>query len=261
MNKYTKEYTVILDDTDAQRFKLQPVAAIKYLEDAYARYTASKGMGTYDLKPRGQYWVINEINIVFPGYVPFWSEDIKAELWFSEMSRLKLYVDFRLYCRDKVFAMGNTLWLVMDRKTKRPLVSSEAVEKFTVCSELMLGEHKKTQMPPSVEKIAETEHKINISDIDFNGHVNNKIYLDIAEKTMPVNFRQNNELEKLHVRFNRETFLDDVLTCVTCKTGEHRKYTHIISRDGVSVCDLITEWREYHEVEDIRHSDLPVKHE
>ena len=267
MDKYTKSYTIILDDTDVQKFHLQPVAAIKYLEDAYARYTASKGMGTYDLKSRGQYWVINEINIFFHGSAPFWSEDIKVELWFSEISRLKLYVDFRICCRDKIFAKGNTLWLIMDSKTKRPALSDKIAEKFSICRELMLGEHIKIPMPPHAEQMSETRHKITMSDIDFNGHVNNKIYLNIAGRTMPEAFRQAYTLEKLHVRFNKETFLDDVLNCTAYKIGaqdnktESKQYAHIIDRGGISVCDLITDWRKYDEKEDILHCDLPVRHE
>jgi len=42
MNKYTKKYNVILDNMDLFEYRLRPISAIMYLQDAFARYTASK---------------------------------------------------------------------------------------------------------------------------------------------------------------------------------------------------------------------------
>ena len=44
MNKYTKTYNVILDNMDLFEYRLRPISAIMYLQDAFARYTATKKM-------------------------------------------------------------------------------------------------------------------------------------------------------------------------------------------------------------------------
>lgn len=244
MKKYTKTYSVILDDMDMQQYRLRPISAIMYLQDTFARYCATRGMAAYDLKRKGQYWVISELNMKIVAPLPFWSEEIKAELWFSEISRLKVYADFRLYYHDQVVACGDTLWLMLDSTTKRLVKADEMASKFTVHPELVFNSHSKMVLPVPADKVASIMHIVNLSDIDFNNHVNNKSYLHIAAMALPEAFRETHGLKSLQVRFNKETFLGDSLSCQVSKTQQSDCYLHRIDKGGVSVCDVITTWQE-----------------
>ncbi len=117
-------------------------------------------MAAYDLFATNQYWIITEINMEFTDVLPYWSEEIKAEIWISELSKLKVYTDFNIYYNDRVFAKGNILWFVIDRETKRPAKTDVVAERFEVCNELVLGEHKKFVFPQITEKFNEITHKI-----------------------------------------------------------------------------------------------------
>ena len=263
MNKYTKTYNVILDNMDLIEYRLRPIAAIMYIQDAFARYTATKKMAAYDLFAKNQYWVVAEINMDFSETLPFWSEEIGINIWFSEISKLKIYVDYEITYKNKVAAKGNSLWFLINRENMRPVKADEVAEKFEVCNELALGEHKKFVLPEPTEVYTKIEHKINLSDIDFNKHVNNKSYINLAEMTAPDEFRKTHRLKNLHIRFNKETFLGDTLTCTANKTEEQDQFTHIIEKDGVSVCDIATVWEEIHnsKKESIAEYNLDVKNE
>ena len=65
MNQYTKTYNVILDNMDLFEYRLRPISAIMYLQDAFARYCATKRVAAYDLFPENMYWVVTEFNIEF----------------------------------------------------------------------------------------------------------------------------------------------------------------------------------------------------
>ena len=261
MDKYTKTYNVILDNMDLFEYRLRPISAIMYFQDAFARYTATKGIAAYDLLSKNQYWVVAEINMDFPEPLPFWSEEIKIELWFSEISKLKIYVDFNIYSKNKVVAKGNSLWFLISRDSQRPIKADEVAEKYEICNELVLGEHKKFVVPSATEVYTKIEHTNNLSDIDFNKHVNNKSYINLAEMTAPDDYRKAHRLKNLHIRFNKETFLGDVLTCTTNKTENPNQYTHIIEKDGISVCDIATIWEERNCKENIIDYNLDVKNE
>ena len=261
MNKYTKTYNVILDNMDLFEYRLSPISAIMYLQDAFARYTATKKMAAYDLFAKNQYWVVAEINMEFFEPLPFWSEEIKIELWFSEISKLKIYVDFRLTYNNKIFSKGNSLWFLISRESQKPVKADEVAEKFEICNELALGEHKKFVIPQATEVFAKIEHTNNWSDIDFNKHVNNKSYINIAEMTAPDDFRRTHILKTLHIKFNKETFLGDSLTCTTNRTNNPNQYTHIIEKDNISVCDIATTWEEKTSKENIVDYNLDVKNE
>ena len=244
MQKYSQTYSVILDNMDLFHYRLRPISAIMYLQDAFARYTATKKMAAYDLFATNQYWVVTGFNIDFVDFLPYWSEEIKVEIWISEISKLKVFTDFKLYYNDKIFAKGNALWFIIDRQSKRPAKTDTVAERFEVCNELVLGEHKKFVLPETKEKFNEITHKINLSDLDFNKHVNNKSYINIAEMTIPDEFKKNHTIKQLRVSFNRETFLDDVLTCTTYKTDTENLFVHKIEKDSISVCDVSTLWEE-----------------
>ena len=259
MQKYSHTYNVILDNMDLFHYRLRPISAIMYLQDTFARYTATKKMAAYDLFATNQYWIITEINMEFTDVLPYWSEEIKAEIWISELSKLKVYTDFNIYYNDKVFAKGNILWFIIDKNSKRPAKTDVVAERFEVCNELVLGQHTKFVLPETKEKFNEIKHKINLSDMDFNKHVNNKSYINIAENTIPDEFKKNNIIKQLKVKFNKETFLGDILNCTTYKTDTEKLYVHKIEKDGVSVCDISTLWEEKANTSTIVDYPLKIK--
>ncbi len=261
MAKYTKKYNVILDNMDLFEYRLRPISAIMYIQDAFARLCATKKMAAYDLFATNQIWIVTEFNIDFIEVLPFWSEEIEVSIWISEITKLKIYTDYEIKYKGKSVAKGNALWFVIDKETKRPARTNIIAERFDVCNELTLGEHKKFVLPHPTEVYAKIEHKNNLSDIDFNKHVNNKSYINLAEMTAPIEFRKTKTLKTISIRFNQETFLNDMLTCTTSKTEIPDTYSHIIEKDGVSVCDIATTWIPKSNTETIVEYNLDLKND
>ena len=222
MNIYKKKYNVILDNMDISNYTIRPISVIMYLQDAFARFCATKKMAAYDLFEPNQYWIVTEFNIDFIDNLPYWSEEIEISIWISEISKIKIYTDYEIKYKDKTFAQGNALWFIIDRSTKRPIKTDVVAERFEVVNNLVLGEHKKFILPNTQKKIKEIKHTNNLSDLDFNNHVNNKSYINLAEMTSNDEFRSKYNLSSLNIRFNKETFLGDTLTCSTYKTKNKR---------------------------------------
>jgi len=246
-------------DTDA--YRLRPIAAIKYIQDAFARYTTTKKMAAFDLMPKNLYWITTEHNMQFIDSLPFWSEPITVEIWISEVSKLKFYTDYKIYYDNKPFLQGSSCWLILDMTTKRPIKTDIITQKFEVCDDFVLGEHTKFVIPKKLEKVRELVHTTNLSDIDFNNHVNNKSYINIAEMTETEEFRKTKVLEKLYVKFNKESFLGDKLNCYAYKTCTDNQYVHNIICNDVSVCDIVTQWKNQTYNTKIIDYDLKVKKE
>ena len=261
MNKYSHTYNVILDNMDLNEYRLRPISAIMYLQDTFARYCATRQMAAYDLFPKNLYWIVSEFNIEFLSKTPFWSEEITTQIWISEITKLKTYTDFKLYYKGKVFAQGSGCWFILDKETKRPAKTDIITEHFEICPELVFGEHKKFFLGEIKDKVSEIVHKNNLSDLDFNNHVNNKSYINIAEATSADEFKKSHTLKTLNIKFNRESFLDDVLVCSTHKTEKPDTYAHIITKDGESVCEIQTSWVNNSASEDILHYNLDIKSE
>ncbi len=261
MDKYSHNYNVILDNMDLNEYRLRPISAIMYLQDAFARFCATKKMAAYDLFPKNLYWIVSEFNVEFEENLPFWSEEITTEIWISEITKLKIYTDFKLYYKGEVFAKGNGCWFILDTESKRPAKTDIIAEKFKADNELVLGEHKKFTLCEALDKVSEIVHKNNLSDLDFNNHVNNKSYINLAEATATDEFRKLHALKTINIKFNRESFLNDVLVCSTYKTDIPNTYVHKIMKDDTSVCDIQTSWVEKTSDTKILDYDLDVKSE
>lgn len=259
MNKYKKVYNVILDNMDLNEYRLRPIAAIMYIQDAFARLCATKRMAAYDLFATNQYWIVTEFNIDFVDELPFWSEEIEVCIWISEITKLKIYTDYEIRYKGEVFAKGNALWFIIDKESKRPSKTDILAERFEVVEDFVLGEHKKFTLPEKKEKVSEIRHTNNLSDLDFNNHVNNKSYINLAEMTSSNEFRRSHTLKSLNIKFNRETFLGDTLTCTTFTTDNPQVYIHTVEKDGVSVCDISTTWTDKEAKTGIVNYDLDIK--
>lgn len=262
MGKYSHKYNIILDNMNMSEYRIRPISTITYIQDSFARYCATKKVAAFDLFSKNLIWVVGEFNIEFEGNPPFWSEEICVNIWMSEITKLKFFVDYEITYKDKPFAKGNSCWFLLDSDTKRPVKTDVIADKFKICNELAIGEHKKFILPPTENCISEITHKTNLSDIDFNRHVNNKSYINLAEATATEEFKKTHSLKTLRIRFNRESFLNDILTCSTCKTPVSDTYVHKITKDGKSVCDIQTIWTDkIQTAENITEYPLAVKSE
>jgi len=261
MDKYSKKYNVILDNMDLFEYRIRPISAIMYIQDAFARFCATKKIAAYDLFATNQYWIVTEFNIDFIDELPFWSEDIEVNIWISEITKLKIYTDYEITYNNKPFAKGNALWFIIDKESKRPVKTDIIEQKFNIYPKLALDEHKKFILPNKKEKVSEIKHTNNLSDLDFNNHVNNKSYINLAEMTANDEFRKTHTLKSLNIKFNQETFLGDTLTCSTYKTDKINTYVHVAEKDGISVCDILTSWVNKEIKNNITDYNLKVKNE
>jgi len=261
MQKYSHNYSVILDNMDLIEYRLKPISAIMYIQDAFARYCATKNMAAYHLFPKNLYWIVSEFNIEFTDNLPFWSEEIRAEIWTSELTKLRLYTDFRLYYKEREVAKGYCCWFIIDQASKRPVKTDFIADRIQVCNELTLGEHKKFSLSEMQDKVCDIVHKNNLTDIDFNKHVNNKSYLNIAEATATDEFRKTHSLKTLNIKYIRESFLNDELVCSAYRTAEPKTFVHRITKDGEAICEIQTSWIEKDIKEHILGYDLAVERE
>ena len=261
MNKYSHCYNVILDNMDLNEYRLRPISAIMYLQDAFARLCATKKLAAYDLFPYNMYWVVGEFNIEFTSELPFWSEEIRTDIWISEMTKLKIFTDFELFYKDNIFAKGNGCWFILDQESRRPVKTDFLEDKLIICPELALGEHKKFSLYEPIEKYSEIMHKNNLSDLDFNQHVNNKSYINIAEASLSNEYKKSHFLKNINIRFIRESFLNDTLVCSTYKTESEDTFVHKIMKDDITICDIQTSWINKTNTDKIQNYNLAVKSE
>lgn len=80
-------------------------------------------------------------------------------------------------------------------------------------------------------------------NLDFNGHVCNRIYLSIATATAPVQFISSHDPVHVNIRFIREAFFGQDLNCTVTRGPGKDNYAHLITgEDGAEICGIHSIW-------------------
>lgn len=211
-NKYKKIYNVQFSDMDIN-YRLTKIAAVKFFQETFARYCAKNNVAAFDVVKDNLVWVISDIHIEFMGILPYWSENFEVEIWISEKTTLRTYIDFKINYKNQTIAQGDCCFYLIDTQTRRPVKSIDVVKVFDVVNEKVFPEQNKIKYIFEGEKIAEKEHEVTVRDLDFNYHVNNLSYMGIALETVPAEMLKNYSVNSYCIKFVREAVLGDILVC------------------------------------------------
>lgn len=241
VEKFRIKYKVTASDMDVV-YRMTPNAMLMYFQDCFANYLSGKRLAAFDIADKNLIWMITEFEVSVIGQRPYWSEDILVEIWFSGISAVKSHVDFRLYDKDgSLFSYGTSTWIILNYATKRPCSPLALLSDDTIPAS-----RKKKHTLPSCEIDAcwqSFEHKVNVTDLDFNGHVCNRSYLALAASAFSVEFVRTHDLFFLQIKFMNEAFFGDVLTCEVFRHTESASYwSRITNAENKPVCEIYSRW-------------------
>lgn len=246
IERYRHRYTVTASDMTAH-YTLTPNAMLMYAQDCFARMMTICRVAAFDVVGQRRMWVITEYTADIQPTPAFWSEDIVVELWVSELTPLRIYTDFRIVRADdgRPVASGSFQMNILNTESHRLEPTDFLQGRFAVVPETMTPGHKKQRFPKAGAPLAQMEHRVSRLDVDFNGHMGNRSYVDIALLTVPDDMLRSRQLAQMTVHWLRESHLGDRLHCQTCSVdGNPDSLLHTIANDaGATVCEMLSRWQ------------------
>lgn len=244
MKTFQQQYTIVASDMDIT-YHMTPNAILLYFQDCFARYLTQHRLAAFDIIKQNKIWVITEFDVNFKKEKPLWAEGISVEIWFTEISSVRMYVDYRMSdSKGEVFAEGSSCWVIIDSETKRPFAAKELLLSGGITD----SEEGRTKpkCPVSNQKVfyKQIQHQVNVTDLDFNGHVCNRSYLSIAMGTAPLDFIKTTTPTRMHIKFVREAFMGDQLACNVYRAEDLANvfWHSIVNKDGKDICTIYSEW-------------------
>ena len=147
LTKYTHRYSITAADMDT-RYRMTPSAVLLYFQDCWARYMACLNLAAFDVVKQNLLWVITEFSAWFEPQTALWSDDIDVTVWNSEISALRLYVDFRIHKADGTeVAHGHACLTLLDTETHRLAPNTPLASQIPVLPEMTALSHKKMRFP------------------------------------------------------------------------------------------------------------------
>jgi acyl-ACP thioesterase len=252
--KYSTTYPITSANMDAD-YRLTVDALLNYHESTIARYLTTLNLAAFDVQKQGRTWVISEINLDMPQPPTMWSEDVEMTVWVSEMSSLRVWFDFtaREVHSGLITARGNSCWSLISMTERKPVSCEGVIPQTELVDELAAGPHKKRiRLNTSDAPSSVLGHEINLIDLDFNGHTNNRRYVSMALICFDKEFLDRHRPDSLSIRFLKESRMGDSIANYTYPTDDPFTYIgKVLNGQADELCRVTSHWRPKEQVPDI----------
>ena len=122
-----------------------------------------------------------------------------------------------------------------------------------VVDEFVIGPHRRRK--PSnmaAEPVESMDHTINLIDLDFNGHTNNRRYIQMALACFKPGFIKAYRPDMLNIRFIHESLMGDTVRTATYPSDVDNTFIGVSTNgQGQELCRVTSRWREREPLPDI----------
>ena len=209
MNYIDRKYNLRLSDFDSDR-RLRISSILDLFQDSAAIHSEMIGTGFDEVKKLGVSWVIMRIKLKIHR-LPKMYTNVTVRTWPHKPSGSRFIRDNEIYDEDgNLLIEGSTLWTVIDNETRKPCTPdliNYTLDNYYDHSTLS-GETIKRIRDFDTDTIAPIcAVSPLMSDLDFNGHVNNTKYVKYAFDAL----QQQNEpkINEFQIDYHKELRLGD----------------------------------------------------
>lgn len=243
--RYNHIYSLTMADIDQQN-QMSPMAVLNYFQDAIGRFLAEARVSALDLMEEGSTWMITEFHATFANQLPSWPGIVSMEVYLSELSTVKAYVDYLIRdIRGNIVVRGSSAWVMVDLASRRMIPCHNCQRFVEQYDESNHTPHPRFVFPslqPASGLLSGT-HAITPMNTDFNGHVSNREYFRISLSLAKLQGKKSLKLRDVHIKFLQETRVGESLRCYQHEPEPGSLYVQLVKAEtGALVCQLMMQW-------------------
>ena len=228
---FSKDYEVLSRHADPNG-RLSVWALISMLFDAADLHAAQWRVSLGQLAEGRPTWVLSRLHLRMKRH-PAWDEPVRVMTWPSGARRILAGRDFALNVADERVGVASTLWLMIDRETRRPVGLPDFVKSFVPPPEspVVKTRAKWDEPNPTTEPAESVE--VSWHDLDLNRHASAGSYVNWLLHSVPPQCRETSALSELDILFKSEAFLGDSVGIhlgESTDTDGGLEYTHLVRR-------------------------------
>jgi acyl-ACP thioesterase len=239
---YTTRYTLHGTEID-HTFHLKPMLTASVFHDTFARLSYELEVSALHLQPLGFSWVLSDMHLEFTGKRPFWRESYSLTVWVRRNQNVRIFTDFQAFDNQGAeFARGTSIWLLIDTNTRQPVMNNQVFSKFEVTKREAIPGFRFTSLSEGENTVASEKQKVNVSDLDFNLHLNSIRYLGGGIEALGSDFLLKNSVESVTVKYMKEILCNET---ITIEVGSHsRGFIHqMFNAAGDETCRFLSTWK------------------
>lgn len=221
-NTVYEQENVITESFCYSNGKLKLDRLLSLVQESSLGGSAFLGAGVEDIKKNHIFWVVMSYRFEIARW-PSAGEKVTISTYPGET---KAFVYPRHYvmkdAKGEVIVRGIGLWALLDTTSHRPTLPP--ANGVSLKAEKSEGE---LPWPPSLKPndlVSVEKRPVRLSDLDFNGHMNNVRYLDFALDAETKDFLLSKEAASLQINFQSETMLGKEMEILISKGENPRLY-------------------------------------
>lgn len=182
--------------------ELKIESILKILENAGNSHSDKAGNNVLEGSSNGFAWILTDW-LVKLDFFPKYGEKIKVVTWCHEgSSPFGICRDFELYTADKLCGKGTTRWVLYDLNTQRPAkVTQDLMDRYETESKSVFEEIRLPKISVPEEFSNQQVLSARRTDIDFNHHVHNLVYIDYAMEVLPQEVFEKHDFKNIRITY------------------------------------------------------------
>ena len=203
---WTERYEVNTLVVNAQK-RLGLVGVLKILQDVAWIHGGRLGHGFDAMMSRGWIWVLARQKLMMRAW-PAWGETLEVSTWVRPVSGLLVHRDYEIRAGGRKVGEGVASWLVLDAKTRKPLKPALGDAGLATRDDGGFG-ITPAKIAPADDLPPLARFRVQTSDLDVNGHVNNVRYAQWILDAAPGSAHEAYVVRDYEVNFLIETRVGD----------------------------------------------------
>ncbi|MDO5576743.1 MAG: thioesterase [Fibrobacter sp.] len=215
-----------------------------YFQESAWNHAEHLGLGFDALGNKGNIWVLVKLKIQMER-IPVWNEQIEISTWSKGKKSLYALRDFELSdSSGQCIIKGASEWVIIDAERRRPQRLDSLFDNIPTLSERNCFDERVSTID-SVE-LADNSHEYSVrySDLDFNGHVNNAKYLQMALDTFDSNFFREHVPSAIEVNFRSEAEEGQVVEILRKNLGNSDVFSIRKQGESQDLCRISIKWKK-----------------
>jgi medium-chain acyl-[acyl-carrier-protein] hydrolase len=239
-------YQIRTYEVDQRKYLTVP-ALVKLLHEAAMENVMRLGLSVFDLEHLKVGWVLLKQFLQVERY-PRLGEKIQVITYPAQWDRIFAYRDFWIYDEQEVLiASSATTWVLMNMETRRltpiPDFIKAKVEPWEPPQGLLPVITEK--LLPLAQPEVEYPHRVGWYEMDWNGHLNNSLYIYWMLNALPAHLLANHQLAELSVQFKSEGKLEDQLYAGISAAGTSEWRHQLRNEQGAVLSTARSVWRPH----------------
>lgn len=188
---YKRDFFVGANDIDFN-LNMKDTAILKYLEEMAGLHSDFAGYGINDMERTKITWLVLgwKVEVIRR---PKYAEEFTINTWCKTQNKLYSKRDFEILdSKGNVIIKATSKWIMINTDTREIGKISEEFATAYGDEDINIFENNpnfKFKEPNKMEKVL--EYKVPEELIDFNRHVHNTEYINLAKKVLPLNIKDN----------------------------------------------------------------------